>query len=351
MRRECTLYWFRVSLKSIGAITLDKEGYRRYLTDRDQPIPEAEIVEATKMVERFEEFLKQFNMTLETASSTEVHKFSKILIEEGINSWTSYAALSRYGYFIDNMNLYLAVFELLDGAEVMDVLYDRLGDYIGDKKRDEILPKEKLPPFGLPSSEKVGITREVMEKMEKLLDPETCKKTLAAVAHGLPRDFRKGEREKYLNSEDIDDYLQKKRESIMEVMQTHRDEDSLFFGQEINDAVLEFLKSRPDVLVGERSGDIIYHTKIPYMAKKYLEATDEKMKRYYACHCAWARESIKTGEEGVSSTFCYCSAGFTKMPWEAALDQPLETEMVKSALQGDLECSFVIHLPKDLVPE
>ena len=330
---------------------MDKEGYRGYLTDRDQPIPEEEIVEAIKIVEKFEEFLKQFDKTLETASATEAHKFSKVLIEEELNSWTNYAALTRYGYFIQNMDLYIAVFELLDGAEVMDVLYDRLGEYVGDEKRDEILSKENLPPFGLPSTEKVGVTREVMGKMEKLLDPETCKKTLAAVAHGLPKDFRKGEREKYLDSEDIDDYLKKKRESIMKVMQTHRDEETLFFGQEINDAVLDFLKSRTDVLVGERRGDIIYHTKIPYMAKKYLETTDERMKRYYACHCAWARESIKTGEEGVSPTFCYCSAGFTKMPWEAALDQPLETEMVKSVLQGDLECSFIIHLPEDIVPE
>jgi hypothetical protein len=338
-----------VSLKFIGAIILDKEGYRRYLTDRDQPIPEEEIIEAAKMVERFEKYLKQFDKTLETASSTEVHEFSKILIEEGINTWTSYVALSRYGYFIKNMNLYLAILELLDGAEVMDVLYERLCENVDNEKRDKILPKDKLPPLGLPSSEKVDVTREVMENMEKFLDTETCKKTLASVAHGLPRDYRKGEREKFLNSEGIDDYLRKKRESVMENLQKIRDEGTLFFNQEITDEVLEFLRSRPDVLIGERREDIIYHTKIPYMAKEYLEENDEQMKRYYACHCAWARESIKTGDKGDLSKFCYCSAGFTKMPWEAALDQPLEVEMVKSALKGDLECVFIVHLPKDVV--
>jgi hypothetical protein len=326
-------------------IVLDKEGYRKYLTDRDQPIPEEEIVETTKMVERFEEFLKKFDKTLETASSEEVHRFSKILIDEGINSWTSYVALTRYGYFIKNMDLYLAVLELLDGAEVMDVLYDRLGEFVGEEKRDEVLSKENLPPLGLPSSEKVDVTREVMKKMGDFLDSETCKKTLAAVAHGLPRDFRKEEREKYLNSENINDYLRKKRESVMELLQNHRDEGTLFYNQEITDEVLDFLRKRPDVLVGERRGDLIYHTKIPYMTKEYLEETDERMKRFYACHCAWARESIKTEEE-VTSTFCYCSAGYTKMPWEAALDQPLEVEMVKSALKGDLECSFIVHLPE-----
>ena len=85
------------------------------------------------------------------------------------------------------------------------------------------------------------------------------------------------------------------------------------------------------------------------MAKEYLEETDEQLKRYYACHCAWARESIRTRDDEISPTFCYCSAGFTKMPWEAALDQPLEVDMSKSVLKGDLECSFIVHLPEDLV--
>jgi hypothetical protein len=84
------------------------------------------------------------------------------------------------------------------------------------------------------------------------------------------------------------------------------------------------------------------------MVQEYLEETDEKMKRYYACHCAWARESILDDVVDVSANFCHCSGGFTKMPWEAALDQPLEYEMVKSVLRGDDECSFIIHLPKDV---
>jgi hypothetical protein len=330
---------------------LDKEGYRRYLTDRDQPIPEEEIVKTSKMVERFGKYLKQFDKTLETATSTEVQKFSKVLIEEENNSFTSYVALSRYGYFIKNVDLYLAVLELLDGVEVMDVLYERLCENVDDEKRDKILPKDNLPPLGLPSSEKVDVTQQVMEKMERFLDSETCKKTLVAVAHGLPRDFRKGEREIYLNSDGIDDYLKKKRESVMANLQKIRNEGTLYFNQEITDEVLRFLESRPDVLVGERRGDIIYHTKIPYMTKEYLDETDEQMKQYYACHCAWAREAIKMGNKGVSPAFCYCSAGFTKMPWEAALNQPLEVEMVKSVLKGDLECSFIVHLPKDVGTE
>jgi hypothetical protein len=324
---------------------MDKEGFRRYLTDREQPIPEEEIIENTKMVERFEEFLKQFGKTLETAAEEEFTKFSKILIAEESNTYLNYASLSRYAYFVKNMDLYLPVLAIFDGGEVMNVLHERLGEHIGEEKRDEILPKGNLPPLGLPDTEKMKVTCEVVKKMEKILEFSDCKKILADVAHGLPRDFRKGEREKYLKAGGIDEYLKQKREAAIAELEKHRDEGTLFYNQYITDDVVEFVKSRPDVLSGERRGNTIYHTKIPFLVQEYLKETDEKKKRYYACHCAWARESILNDAVDVSSNFCHCSGGFTKMPWEAALDQPLEYDMVKSALKGDDECSFVIYLP------
>ena len=228
----------------------------------------------------------------------------------------------------------------------MNVLHKRLGEHVGEEKRDEILPKDSLPPLGMPDTEKMKVTREVVKRMEKILDPSDCKKILADVAHGLPRNFRKGERKKFLKAGSIDEYLKQKREAAIADLEKHRDDGSLFYNQYISDEVVEFVKSRPDVLSGERKGNTIYHTKIPYMVQEFLEETDEKMKRYYACHCAWARESIMDDEVDVSADFCHCSGGFTKQPWEAALDQPLEYELVKSVLQGDDECSFVIQLPE-----
>ena len=325
---------------------MDEKGFRKYLTDRDQPVPEEEIVENIKMVGRFEEFLKQSEKTLKTASDEEFTRFSKILIEEESNTYLNYAALSRYAFFIKNMDLFLLVLAIFDGGEVMNVLHERLGEHVGDEKRDEILSEKDLPPLGIPDTEKMKVTRGVLEKMEKVLDPSDCKKILADVAHGLPRDFRKGEREKFLKAGSIDEYLKQKRHDAIAELEKHRDDGTLFYNQYITDEVVEFVKDRSDVLSGERRGNTIYHTKIPYMVQEFLDATDERMKRYYACHCAWARESILDDDVDVSADFCHCSGGFTKMPWEVALDQQLEYDMVKSVLKEDDECSFVIHLPE-----
>ena len=319
------------------------------MTDRENPIPEDKIKEGILMVERFEEFINEFDKTLETAGAIELNKFSMVLIDEGINTYDNYVALSRYGYFVKNIDLYLAVLELLDGAEVMTVLRERLSEIVGDKERDEIFEGVEGPPLGLPSSEKPRVTKAVMNKMESVLDSETCQKVLAEVSHGLPKDFRKGEREKYLKAGSLDEYLKQKRVNAIAELEKHKANATLFYNQEITDDVLDFVKSRPDVLSGERRGNIIYHTKIPFLTKEYLAATDEKMKRYYACHCAWARESILKGDEDISPTFCYCSGGFTKQPWETALNQPLKVELVNSVLKGDLECSFKIYLPDEVV--
>ena len=328
---------------------MDKEGYRRYLTVREHPIPEDIVREAILMVKRFEKFIRKFDKTLETAGSSEVNKFSLVLIGEGANKDDNYIALLRYGFFVKNMELYLAALELLDGAEVMDVLRERLSEMVGNKERDEIFDGVDGPPLGLPSSEKPRVTKKVMDRMESILDLETCQRVLAEVAHALPKDFRKDEREKYLKAGSLDEYLKQTQMDGIGELERHRNDGTLFYNQEISDEVIEFVKSRPDILVGERRGNVIYHTKIPYMAKEYLAATDNRMKRYYACHCAWARESILKGDVDISPTFCYCSGGFTKQSWEAALGQPLRVEMINSVLKGDLECSFKVYLPEDVV--
>lgn len=327
---------------------MDESGYRTYLTDREVPIPEAEIEQAIVMILRFEKYIEKLGRSLTTTTTDDVNGFVKILIEESANTYQNLVALSRYGYFIKNYDLYLAILELVDGAEVMNVLRERISEIAGVEAADRLLPESDLPPLGLPSAEKVDETKKILGRLQNQLDSDTCRRILGEVAHGLPRDFRKGEREKYLKAGSIDKYLELRRKEAIENLEVHRDKGVLFFNQYVTDDVIEFVKSRPDVLTGERRGNTIYHTKIPYMAHEYLQETDERMKRYYACHCAWARESILT-DDVVSSDFCHCSGGFTKQPWEAALDRPLKYEMVKSVLRGDSECAFVIHLPDDVI--
>jgi len=92
-------------------------------------------------------------------------------------------------------------------------------------------------------------------------------------------------------------------------------EGRLFFAQEVTDDVLAFVRAEPEIGGGVRAGNIVYETKIPFLTKEYLAETDPTLKRSYYCHCPWAREAIRSGEE-VAPIFCNCSAGFHKKPWK-----------------------------------
>ena len=78
---------------------------------------------------------------------------------------------------------------------------------------------------------------------------------------------------------------------------------------------------------------------------------DPQKKRYLACHCPWARESLNREDVDVPPVFCNCSAGFHKKYWEVVLDQPLKAEVIETVLSGAEVCRFAIYLPDEVVPE
>lgn len=325
---------------------MDKEGFQRFL--EKQKVPEEKINDAVSIVERFESFLK--DTALSSATSSDAEAFIQVMLKEDINTYDNFVHLLRYGYFIENNDLYISFLEPIDGGKVMEVLHRKLGEEVGENLRDEVFKGIAMPPLGTPPSEKPKITQAVMERMEAKIDSKTCQKVLTEVAHGLPTEFyNSGQREKLLAAKNIDEYLKEKQDAFLAQLEKHRDERTPFFNQEITDEVVQWIRDNPGIGSAKREGDFLIHTKIPFLAKEYLAETDERMKRYYACHCGWAREAIRTGASEVSSTFCYCSGGFTVKPWEIAFDQPLEYEMLESALQGDIRCTFKIPIPKEVL--
>jgi hypothetical protein len=326
---------------------MDRERFRTYL--EKSKLSEDVIEQTIPLAERFEGFLAESRQPGSTSlrTSDAVNAFSAMLIREGLNTRDNYIALARYGRFIDDTAIYIAVIELLDGSEALDNLYEKLGDSVGEKKRDEILAGIELPPLGTPSTQKPSITQAVMERLEGMVDPETCQRILSSGLRTLQDEWYVQGREKYHACKTFDEFLERRGQDFIAQLEEIKREGGLFFTQEITDEVIDFVRSRPEIRQGVREGNILYEAKIPYMTREYLAETDERMKRYYYCHCPWVRESLKAGDTSVSPTFCHCSAGFHKKAWEVIFDQPLEAEMVESVLRGDPWCKFAIHLPQD----
>jgi hypothetical protein len=325
---------------------MDKNGFIKFLEKRE--LTEEQIADFIALCERFEAFVGG-PQAVEQTTTAQVNAFSKLLIDESSNQFENYRALALYGRFIGNNTIYVGVVELVDGAEALDNLYERVGELAGEAKRDQVFEGIDLPPYGSPTAEKPSVTQAVMEGLNKKLDEETCQEIFANTLRYLEDEWFLDSREKYQACQDFDEFLKKKGDEFLAELEKIKEEGGLFFTQEITQEVLDYVRSHPEIYQGVREGDILYEVKIPYKTKEFLAESDPELKRYYYCHCPWVRESLLTEDVEINPDFCKCSAGFHKKPWEVIFDQHLEAEVVESVLKGDPWCKFAIHLPKEVL--
>lgn len=300
-----------------------------------------------KVSEEFEEITGK---NFEDATRKDVDKFVDYLIKNGKNSYDNFVGLIYRSYFLKNNDTLIALYELIDGSEVMNNLKEEIEKDVGKERTNRIFEGIELPPLGMGNNKKPEKTKEIIERLESTFNEEKCIDFLSRGLHKLPKEHFQKERQKYINSKNIDDYLEKKHREFVSVLENHMREDKLFFTQEIDEKVVEFVRNNQMISAGIREGNIIYITKIPYMTKKYLNEKNDKLKRYYYCHCPWAREAIKNSKEDrIPKNFCYCSAGFFKQTWDVVLDHPVKIDVVNSVLTGDKFCKFALHLPENII--
>jgi len=327
---------------------LDEEAFRSYCIKRN--VKEETIQAHIRVVKDFEGFLKNKykNKGFSSSSPSDMQSFVAHLMENKKNTIDSFVALLRYAIFVNKRELVAFLFGFIEGFGALEKLSGTLKQTVGESKRDEIFEGINLPPLGTDPKDKPKVTKRIMERLEAALDEETLKEIMSSGLDVGPKEWYSPMREKFLKSKSIDDFLKKRHEEAVELLEKHSREKSMFYAQEINEEVVEYVRNNQAIMGGVREGDIIYETKIPYMTKKYLHEKDEEMKRYYACHCAWVRETIKSGLK-ISPNFCYCSAGYHKRPWDIIFAQPVKADVIETVLKGDLVCRFAIHIPKQFL--
>jgi hypothetical protein len=326
--------------------SVDEQGFRVFLAKRN--LTEKDVMAHVSIVREFQEHLKEKNGSneIDKAMPNDFDDFSEILMKEGRDTLANMLALARYALFANNKTLTVHSLELVDGADVMENLSRNLKQKAGEAKWREIFGDIKLPALVTHPRDKSKITKKVMERLESKLEKEKCREVLSSNLHFVPDEAFMLSKKAFQESKNIDDFLHNQHKEYVEELAEHAKEKTLYFTQEVDDEVVEYVRETPTCQVGVRDEDVIYVTKIPYMAKKYLHETNEKMKRYYACHCPWVREAIKSGIE-ISPEFCYCSAGFEKRLWDVIFERPVKADVLQTVLKGDLICRFAIHIPRE----
>jgi hypothetical protein len=322
---------------------MDLDAFREYLQQRSLSLAEQD--QHIALVGEFETFCQELGA--EPAGWT-ASAFITELTRTSRDSYDNLLALARYGHFLNHNEIYVAALELLDGAEVMGNLSQKLAAEVGPVRRDVIFASIPLPTPGTPGAEKAARMQAVVDRMERMLDPDVCHRVLGDGLRDLKDEWYLDERRKYEECGGIDAYLVRKKQDLIAELEHIQAEGGLYFSQPVTPQMLDFVRCTPEIGGGVRQGNILYVVKIPYQAHEYVTASDDLRRRYAYCHCPWVRESLRPGSRlpQVSSTFCQCSLGFVKKPWEVIFNRHLEAEVVESVLEGDMWCKIAVHLPE-----
>src|SRR4030042_151596 len=189
-----------------GRIDIERKEYPEHL--RQQGIPWEAIEKQTAVIDEFIGFLADCGF--EEAGMEEAGRFSRKLIAEGRNTLESFEALRDYAAWIGNRPLYVALIEVLDCHNALEVLADVIEDRHGRNTRGGIF-SEPLPPLGADEKERCVYTRRITERMALLLDPKKARDAWFQVKHGIPADAWRAndmaDREKYRRCGSIDGFL------------------------------------------------------------------------------------------------------------------------------------------------
>lgn len=323
---------------------MQEKAFREYCKKRKFDSKGADA--AVEYVLEFEACLNGRGRTLESAGVDDLEKYISDLISRKKNSVERLLALARYSYVVKKNELYIHLASIIGAEGILSTLSDRIATIAGEGVRKRVFEGIEEPPFGTAPDAYPAITKKVVARLESELPVATCRGVLAGNMHKIPHETFNDRKELFLKTESIDEFLKELHGLAVAELEEHMKEGKLWYEQEITPQVVEFVRGNQELLSGIRKGMKIYMTKIPYAPKDYLGEKDPMMKRYYACHCPLARSSILESKHSVSPTWCYCSGGYEKLMYDILFDEPVEVEVLESALGGDRRCRFSITIPK-----
>jgi hypothetical protein len=295
-------------------------------------------------VEGFEGWLEGQAKALEGVPVAEIGAYVRHLMDERQNTQWRIVALARYFYITGNKPGYIYLVSVINARGILPELEKRVALIAGEEARAKVFKGVEELPLGTPPKGWPALTKRVVERLEEL-PRETCRKALAGNLHRVPASAFKEQKALFKKCKGIDEYLEKVHARAVAELEEHSKSGRLWYEQEITPEVVELVRGNQEMLAGMRHGGKIYMTKIPYAPKDWLVERSPVRKRYLACHCPLARESILSGKDRVPGTWCYCSAGFEKFPLEVVLGQGLKVEVLESVLSGGDRCRFAITMP------
>jgi len=308
-------------------------------------LDEAATARAVAVVAALEQSAAGSSGTLADATLASVERHVARLVETGLADESALMAMARYFAVIQNEQLAIRLLAYFLPVGVLPAMAGRLRELEGDTIADLVLAGLSFPPTGAAPEVYPAATTDFVTALVRELGAERAERVLDWNVHGIPASAFAPERERLLELGSVDAWLRDYHERQVAELARHAADGTLWYEQRITDAVVDFVRSHPEIQGGVRVGDTIFVTKIPYDPDRYLRETDPLEKRRLACHCPLAVSSITENGAGVPAAWCACSAGYTKFMFDVAFGEPTKATVISSVLAGDPVCRFAIRVP------
>jgi hypothetical protein len=212
-----------------------------------------------------------------------------------------------------------------------------LSEVAGEEIREQVMAGSEGLSALSDSQKVIAWSRGAMARLDALVDPHGRNEIMSGCACQYPKSQLQEIKRTFAETQDLDRahrMLQAQFEAFLE--------DTL----QLSDQLVQEIVTRGWGAAGVKEGNTIFATKIPKSGflVEYMNETDPEKKRQHYCHCPRVRDALKT-QDTISTTYCYCGAGFYKGIWEEILGEPVEVELLQSVLKGDDVCQIAIELP------
>ncbi|MHA1123947.1 MAG: hypothetical protein ACTSPC_14230 [Candidatus Heimdallarchaeota archaeon] len=248
------------------------ENYKIFLEKKNWAIQK--ISNAMVLMDDFRKFLEINGSSLESVGFDDFYDFTELLIKHKENTSDNFVSILYYGYFTSNEDLIVAVMETLDGLEMFLNFEKQLIDIYGKEVRDEIFGEITLPPPGFHPKKKPAIIKALVTRFIDKFGPDESIDFFKIGLRDKYLDSYKNPKKKYEASQNLDEYLAVKHQSLIETLTKHYQEKSLFFTQPVDKQVLDFVKNDQQISAGIRDGNKILMYKIPYMTRRTTHLPD-----------------------------------------------------------------------------
>ncbi|MFW9950476.1 MAG: hypothetical protein ACFFKA_10180 [Candidatus Thorarchaeota archaeon] len=330
---------------------MNEKNFQRFLEENEFDI--VIIENFLSKLRDYENYLKNENLSLDTVNPKKLVEYTEYLVSNNNKNFVLdfLRAILNFANYSKKWDFITETIDIVESYNAMDTLFARIAEIHGEQIRNGIFKDLKIPPLGVHPEKKPEFTKTIMNRITNKLGQEPLIELLSPCLHGRPPDDIEGDK-KLLAKLGIDGLLLKKHQDMIKQLERHRDEGTLEFAQKVDDEVINFIKDNQMFGSGIRKDNLIYISKIPYQAKKFLNTKDNKLKKFYLCYCPWVRGALKEGtDDEISKNFCHCSAGWYKLYWDQIFEETVKVTPIKTALDGSLECRFSVSIPDKILKD